>query len=246
MLRLDGVPLPPLSAASPLLGGLAALYAFNKPRGVLTAWRDHARAPASRPTLTDALSLRGPPPPAVPKLMHAGRLDFDSEGLLLLTTCGELAQRATHPSLGAVKRYVVVAAPAGNSLRCCPVTSLPQALRAGVELAPEAGEGAPAGGAVEAPRPAAATAAVLLEWPAAEGTFSRCGAGALGDPRGAAAVALTLSDGRKRVVRRMFAFLGWRVERLLRVAVGGVELGALPAGGWVQVPIDDFFGGAWK
>ena len=53
-------------------------------------------------------------------------------------------------------------------------------------------------------------------------------------------------QGKGNVVRRMFAFLGWRVERLLRVAVGGVELGALPAGGWVQVPIDDFFGGAWK
>jgi 23S rRNA pseudouridine2605 synthase len=240
-LRVGGQPLPPLSPSSPLLGGAPRLFAFHKPRGYLTAWRD-----ASRATLSDALHLRGAPP-AAPRLIHAGRLDFDSEGLLLLATCGDLALRIAHPSLGCAKRYLAVAVPHGRRPGDgggLAAGALPGALEAGVLLRPAAagGGGGGADWAAEDPRPVAASSAALLEWGAAEAAFARCGAGALGAPpqRGAAAVSLTLSDGRKRVVRRAFDALGWRVERLLRVAVGSVELGALPAGGWVEVAPSNF------
>jgi 23S rRNA pseudouridine2605 synthase len=235
LLRLGGLPLPALSASSPLLGAAPRLFAHHKPRGYITAWRDDDGRAAPRRTLTDALRLRGSPP-AVQRLIHAGRLDEDSEGLLLLTTCGELALRIAHPSLGCKKRYLAVCVPrpqrpgGGGGLAAGGLT---RALLAGVPLEPAAGE---------ARHPAAAAAAALLEWRAAEAAFSACGAGALGaaPAQGAIAVSLVLADGRKRVVRRMFSALGWRVERLLRTAVGSVELGALPAGGWAEVPGGDF------
>ncbi len=237
LLRVDGVPLTPLPPTSPLLGSSAKLYAFHKPRGYLSAWRDF-RAPP-RGTLADALCLRGAPPPASPRLLHAGRLDLDSEGLLLLTTCGQLALRVAHPSLGCVKRYLAVAAPLRPGAHA--LGGLPGALRAGVALVPESVENG--GGERSQQRPAAASAAALLGWEAAESAFSRCGAGALGRcAGGAAVVSLALNDGRRRVVRRMMEALGWRVQRLLRVAVGSVELGALPAGAWEEVAAADFDG----
>lgn len=264
-LRLDGKPLPPLPPSSALLGGSPSLFAFHKPRGYLSAWTDTRSPP--RGTLTDALTLRGPAPPS-PRLLHAGRLDFDSEGLLLLTPDGDLALRITHPSLGCVKRYIAVAIPLRAGAPT-PAHRIPAILRAGVALPPlvdDVGErgvslsrslSASLSRAANAPpkqmessHAAAATRAAMLAWEDVFSTFRRCGAEAhvVDDVplwarerrQGAVAVELELADGRKRVVRRMFAALGWRVERLLRVAVGSVELGALTPGQWAAVDADAF------
>ncbi len=70
--------------------------ALHKPPGVLTTAHD----PYGRPTVMDLV-------PAIPGLFPAGRLDAESEGLLLLTTDGEWAQRVSHPRYGCEKEYVV-------------------------------------------------------------------------------------------------------------------------------------------
>ena len=71
--------------------------AFYKPAGVISTMSD----PEGRSNLGDFFKERGD------RLFHVGRLDRDSEGLILLTNDGELAHRATHPSYGLEKRYLV-------------------------------------------------------------------------------------------------------------------------------------------
>jgi len=91
--------------------------AVNKPRGVLSAMSD-ARG---RPTVGDYVADRPE------RLFHVGRLDSDSEGLLLLTNDGELAHRLTHPSYSVMKTYLAeVSGPIPRDLG--------KRLRAGVEL----------------------------------------------------------------------------------------------------------------
>lgn len=91
-------------------------YVLNKPRGVLSTAED----PQGRPTVVALV-------PPEPRVFPVGRLDADTEGLLLLTNDGELAHRLTHPSFGVEKEYLaeVEGAPSAGSLR---------RLRQGVEL----------------------------------------------------------------------------------------------------------------
>src|SRR5579875_2112930 len=72
--------------------------ALNKPTGVLTAMSDDR----GRKTIADLL----PGEEAGERLFHVGRLDYDTEGLLLLTDDGELAHRLAHPSYGVLKTYL--------------------------------------------------------------------------------------------------------------------------------------------
>ena len=70
-------------------------YLLNKPRGVVTTARD----PQGRPTVTGLV-------PTEPRVFPVGRLDLETEGLLILTNDGELAHRLTHPSFGIEKEYL--------------------------------------------------------------------------------------------------------------------------------------------
>ena len=91
--------------------------ALNKPVGVITAMSD----PHGRPTVGDLIADRPE------RLFHVGRLDADTEGLLILTNDGEFANRLAHPSHGVVKTYVAeVAGPVDPKLGT--------RLRAGIEL----------------------------------------------------------------------------------------------------------------
>ena len=91
--------------------------ALNKPRGVLSAMSDSR----GRRTVGDLVADRPE------RLFHVGRLDADSEGLLLLTNDGDLAHRLMHPSFGVLKTYLAtVPAPIGKDVG--------RRLRAGVEL----------------------------------------------------------------------------------------------------------------
>jgi 23S rRNA pseudouridine2605 synthase len=91
-------------------------YLLNKPAGVVTTASD----PQGRPVVVDLV-------PAEPRVFPVGRLDFDTEGLLLLTNDGDLAHRLTHPSFGVEKEYLahVEGNPSRGALR---------RLREGVEL----------------------------------------------------------------------------------------------------------------
>jgi 23S rRNA pseudouridine2605 synthase len=99
-------------------------YLLNKPRGVVSTADD----PQGRPRVTQLV-------PGDPRVFAIGRLDTDTEGLLLMTNDGELAQRLTHPSFGVEKEYLaqVEGVPQRAALRL---------LRGGVEL--EDGPTAPA------------------------------------------------------------------------------------------------------
>ncbi|MEW6153461.1 MAG: pseudouridine synthase [Actinomycetota bacterium] len=99
-------------------------YLLNKPRGVVTTASD----PQGRPTVVDLV-------PPEPRVFPVGRLDADTEGLLILTNDGDLAHRLAHPSFGVEKEYLaeVEGTPTPGDLR---------RLRDGVEL--EDGVTAPA------------------------------------------------------------------------------------------------------
>ena len=99
-------------------------YLLNKPAGVVTTAED----PQGRPTVVDLV-------PSAARVYPVGRLDADTEGLLLLTNDGELAHRLTHPSFGVDKEYLaeVEGSPSRGAVR---------RLREGVEL--EDGVTAPA------------------------------------------------------------------------------------------------------
>ena len=87
-ITVDGVPVSP--------SGDIVTYVLNKPSGVVSTASD----PQGRPTVVELV-------PAEPRVFPVGRLDADSEGLLVLTNDGELAQRLTHPSHGVEKAYLV-------------------------------------------------------------------------------------------------------------------------------------------
>ena len=107
-IEIDGVPVP---VAADLVS-----YLLNKPSGVVTTASD----PQGRPTVVDLV-------PADPRVFPVGRLDYESEGLLVVTNDGELTQLLTHPSHGVPKAYLaeVVGVPTAGELR---------RLREGVEL----------------------------------------------------------------------------------------------------------------
>ena len=91
-------------------------YVLNKPAGVVTTADD----PQGRPTVVGLV-------PNEPRVFPVGRLDVDTEGLLLLTNDGELAHRLTHPSYGVGKEYVA-------EVEGLPTRAVLRRLREGVEL----------------------------------------------------------------------------------------------------------------
>ncbi|WP_280113258.1 pseudouridine synthase [Hyphomicrobium nitrativorans] len=106
---VDGRPLP---VAEP-----ARLWRYNKPKGVVTTHND----PQGRPTVFDSL------PPDLPRVISVGRLDFNTEGLILLTNDGELARHLELPATGWLRRYRVRAKGRVNAPEL-------EALKDGVEI----------------------------------------------------------------------------------------------------------------
>ena len=110
-IRVDGRLLRPAASR--------VYLAFHKPGGVLTTMRDTE----GRPTVADYLRAGGHPPGVVP----AGRLDYGTSGLLLLSNDGDLVHRLTHPSRGVRKAYEV-------KLSGTPTEAQLERLRRGVRL----------------------------------------------------------------------------------------------------------------
>ncbi|MDR1713162.1 MAG: rRNA pseudouridine synthase [Coriobacteriales bacterium] len=189
---LDGRPLR--------LGDDSVCLMLNKPAGYLTTMDD----PQGRPTVRELI-------PAVehPGLFPVGRLDFDTTGLLLFMTDGELAHRLLHPSHHVSKRYRAVVAGRLSEAEA-------EQLRQGVLL--KDGPTQPAGVEIgeSSARALSPRARHTLPAAAAEQTTVWC----------------TIREGRKRQVRRMFAHIGHEVLELEREAFGPLQLGGLPSGQW--------------
>jgi 23S rRNA pseudouridine2457 synthase len=177
------------------------LILLNKPYGVLCQFTDAG----GRPTLADLV--------AVPRVYPAGRLDLDSEGLLLLTDDGALQARLADPRRHVEKVYRV-------QVEGVPGEDALARLRAGLVL-----KDGPT-------RPARAR---LVEEPpdlwAREPPIRR----RVAIP--SAWIEIGLTEGRNRQVRRMTAAVGLPALRLIRVAVGPYELGALRPGQWREVEV---------
>ncbi|MBA3487106.1 MAG: pseudouridine synthase [Lysobacter sp.] len=190
------------------------LIAFNKPFGVLCQFTDAAQGRASAARAGRAEAARSTPPrPTLaafglpPRVYAAGRLDHDSEGLLLLTDDGALAHRLTDPGHKQPKTYWV-------QVEGVPAAAQLAQLEAGVELAD--GLTLPAT-AVRIDPPAL--------WPRDPPVRFRK---TVPD----AWLEMTIHEGRNRQVRRMTAAVGLPTLRLVRVGIGPHRLAGLEPGQW--------------
>lgn len=174
-----------------------ALFLFNKPFQVLCQFTD----PDGRATLADYIPLPG--------IYAAGRLDYDSEGLLVLTDNGRLQQRIADPRHKLAKTYWV-------QVEGEPDEKALERLRRGIKLR----DGLT--------RP---TQARLIEppaiWPRTPPIRERKNIPT-------AWIELTLQEGRNRQVRRMTAAVGHPTLRLVRAAIGPWRLGELAPGQWIE------------
>jgi 23S rRNA pseudouridine2457 synthase len=177
---------------------MARLILFNKPFGVLSQFTD-AKSPSPRATLSDFIDLPGVYP--------AGRLDRDSEGLLLLTDDGRLQARIANPRHKMAKTYLVQVEGAPTEADLGPI-------RRGVTL--KDGPTRPAKARLIAPpnlwervRPVRFRKSVPDTW-----------------------VEIILTEGRNRQVRRMTAAIGFPTLRLVRWQIGDWTLEGLAPGDW--------------
>lgn len=182
--------------------GVARLILFNKPYGVLSQFTDERTGPP-RPTLAQFIDLPGVYP--------AGRLDHDSEGLLVLCDDGRLQARIADPRFKLAKIYLV-------QVEGEPDEDALAGLRTGVTL--KDGLTRPA----DVERIAPPTL-----WPRDPPIRVRK---AIPDSW----LRLTIREGRNRQVRRMTAAVGYPTLRLVRWSIGGWSLDGLRSGEWREVP----------
>jgi 23S rRNA pseudouridine2605 synthase len=163
------------------------LWRYHKPAGLVTSHKDEK----GRDTLFAAL------PASIGRVISVGRLDLNSEGLILLTNDGELARRLELPSTGWLRRYKVRIHGTVTPER---LTSLERGVTIdGVRYGP-----------------------IKAELERQQGSNAWC--------------VMALAEGKNREVRRVFEHLGCSVTRLIRLAYGPFQLGALPRGELEEVP----------
>jgi len=176
------------------------VIAFNKPFDVLTSFTD----PEGRPNLADYVP--------VPDVYAAGRLDMDSEGLLLLTDDGRLAHQLTDPQHKITKTYLVQVE--GDVSAQALAT-----LQRGVEV-----KG----------RMTRRCRAVLVPEPNLPERSKPI------TPHGPTAwIRLELNEGMKRQIRHMTAVVGLPTLRLVRIAIGPVTLAGLAPGEWRRLTAEE-------
>jgi 23S rRNA pseudouridine2457 synthase len=178
---------------------ISRTIAFNKPYGVLPCFTD----PNGRPTLADYID--------VPGVYAAGRLDLDSEGLLLLTSDGTLAHHIMDPQHKLPKLYLaqierIPSEQALERLRTGVVLNGKKTKPAEVHLLPDDPQ------LPDRPVPIRFRKNVPTAW-----------------------VEITLREGLNRQVRRITAAVGHPTLRLVRVAIGPILLGDLQSGAWRDV-----------
>ena len=183
---------------------MARLILFNKPYDVLSQFTDRGSAGSPRATLSDYI--------AVPGVYPAGRLDRDSEGLLLLTDDGRLQARVADPRFKLPKTYLV-------QVEGDPDEAALEPLRRGVQL--NDGMTLPA---------LAERIEVPALWPRDPPVRFRK---SVPDSW----LRLTIREGRNRQVRRMTAAAGFPTLRLVRWEIGDWTLDGLAPGEWREVRV---------
>ncbi len=178
---------------------MSRLILFNKPYGVLTQFTDSE----GRATLADYI--------CIPGVYVAGRLDRDSEGLLLLTGDGELQARISQPRYKMPKTYWV-------QVDGVPAAAALKRLRRGIQLKD----------GLTAPAEARFMAEPAGLWPRDPPIRQRAAIPT-------AWLELTLREGRNRQVRRMTAAVGHPTLRLIRYQIGAWTLEGLSPGQWREL-----------
>ena len=174
---------------------------FNKPYGVLSQFTDEG---TGHPTLAQYIS--------VPSVYAAGRLDRDSEGLLLLTDDGGLIKRLTDPQHHIEKTYFVM-------IEGDPTLDKLNQLESGIDLKgyrtlPAKVRLIPSPSLNPRPKPVT--------------------------PHGPTAwIEIKLREGKKRQIRHMTAAVGLFTLRLIRVAIGSIQLDNLKAGEWRELSLNE-------
>lgn len=159
-------------------------YILNKPKGYICSVSDDK----GRKTIMDLL------PSNAGRIFPVGRLDYDSEGLLIVTTDGELAQRLTHPSNEIPKTYLVKVEGTLTEASLNPI-------RSGIEIE---------GGYVT----------------------KKCKAHIVETNKEFTKVHITITEGKNREIRKMFAAIGKEVMLLKRIKIGELTLRGLNRGEW--------------
>lgn len=179
---------------------MARVILFNKPFGVLSQFTDKGTEGSPRATLSDYID--------VPGVYPAGRLDRDSEGLLVLTDDGRLQARIANPKHKMQKTYLV-------QVEGLPDDTALNALRLGVTLKDGPTRPAKLRRIDEPPDLWPRTPPVRFRK-----SVPDCW------------IELSISEGRNRQVRRMTAHVGHPTLRLIRWRVGDWDLRGLPSGQW--------------
>ncbi|WP_424943959.1 rRNA large subunit pseudouridine synthase E [Aliiroseovarius crassostreae] len=184
---------------------------FNKPFNVLSQFTDKGTEGSARETLSDYIDI--------PKVYAAGRLDRDSEGLLVLTDNGGLQAKIANPKFKLEKTYWA-------QVEGIPDEAALAALSTGVDL--KDGRTRPAKVArIEEPK---------MLWPRTPPIRERKSVPDCW-------IELTIREGKNRQVRRMTAAVGHPTLRLIRYRVGDWTLDGIPSGHWTHAPHRPQFGG---
>jgi 23S rRNA pseudouridine2605 synthase len=185
VITVDGKPIAAVQATR--------VWRYNKPVGLLTSHND----PGGRPTVFDSL------PAGLPRVISVGRLDINTEGLLLLTNDGELSRALELPDTALVRQY---RARARGRITQATLDTLKDGVTVdGVRYGP------------------------------VEATIDKAKTNEDGGQSANLWISVQISEGKNREVRKVLESVGLTVNRLIRLAYGPFQLGALPSGAVEEV-----------
>ena len=165
-------------------------YLLNKPKGYICSVSDDK----GRKTVMDLM------PQGAGRIYPVGRLDYDSEGLLIMTTDGELAQKLTHPSNEVPKTYLVKVEGTVTETALNP-------LRSGIEI---------------------------------DGYVTKkCKAHIVETNKAYTKIHITITEGKNREIRKMFATIGKEVMLLKRIKIGEISLRGLDRGSYRKLTVQE-------
>lgn len=165
-------------------------YLLNKPKGYICSVSDDK----GRKTVMDLM------PQGAGRIYPVGRLDYDSEGLLIMTTDGELAQKLTHPSNEVPKTYLVKVEGTVTETALNPI-------RSGIEI---------------------------------DGYVTKkCKAHIVETNKAYTKIHITITEGKNREIRKMFASIGKEVMLLKRIKIGEISLRGLDRGSYRKLTVQE-------